>query len=62
MFKQIGEILLLLDILLSFGNIENETWCNNFRVLQQMIRMNLKHKDAKICEIFIKFDDRQPKN
>jgi len=31
------------------------------RVLQQMIRMNLKHKDAKNCEIFIKFDDKQLK-
>jgi hypothetical protein len=31
-------------------------------VLQQMIRMNLKHKDAKNCEIFIISDDKQPKN
>jgi hypothetical protein len=31
MFKKIWELLLLLGILLSFGNIEHETWCNNFK-------------------------------
>lgn len=62
MFKQIGEILLLLDILLSFGNIEHETWCNNFGGFTTNDKDGFETQRCKNCEIFIKSDDRQPKN